>query len=674
MNRKHKKILIGAMASVALFLLFLAEPLWRLEYQAQDLLYTRPGLIHPNIFVFGIDEETLIEFGPMQFWPRQLMADAINILNSEPGWEPAVIAVDILYSGYSNDAASDAALVQAAKDGGNVVFGSMHSLDHWGGIRTIERPFGSLAAVSAYGSLNSYIDRDGVVRRTALGGTFAEVIYEKYWGQPVYIPARLGNLLRISYAGEPGDFYGTMGLGLSFKEIFCPYFDPGFYADAIILIGAFAHGLMDAYFTPMSAIEQMHGVEIHANIVQMLLDGNFTGYAPAWVNWVIMLVSLALLTFIFMYFDLRLSFIALALFMVGYVFLNRWIFDLGWVTTLLYPLLSAGILYIFAVIYRQVTDKIQHITEMAHTHERHASEVKGLFESFVRVMTAAIDERTPYNATHTLKVAEYTQQFVTYLRSYYPKDSPYHISENNEEQLIMAAFLHDVGKITTPLHVMDKDSRLGSRLIPILQRMETKSQYDKAQLFSGAITRETYDQYTQRLQDTLAFVERVNYAGFLPDEDYAQAQSLNDLSYINQAGETKPVFDAKDIESLSIRRGTLTENERDAMQNHASVTERLLNKMEFTQQYEHVTAWAKSHHEFLDGSGYPNQLSGDQIPIEVRILTIMDIYDALTATDRPYKKATPHDAALKILNAMVQEGKLDGELVTRFAESNIKAA
>jgi len=118
MTKKHhilKKAIGCLLVSVLMLTIFLTGMIDRFEYSARDRLYRDFGIVDPDIFVFGIDEETLIEFGPFQFWSRQIMADAISILNSEPGWEPAVIAVDVLYSGYSNDPEADEALVLAAE-------------------------------------------------------------------------------------------------------------------------------------------------------------------------------------------------------------------------------------------------------------------------------------------------------------------------------------------------------------------------------------------------------------------------------------------------------------------------------------------------------------------------------------------------------------------------------
>ena len=677
-----KKAFGCTIISALLLALFFINALGRFEYMAQDRLYRDFGLIHPDIFVFGIDEETLIEFGPLQFWSRERMAGAIDILNSDPdGWKPAVIAVDILYSGLSGITDADEGLVRAAAEGGNVVFGAVASIDYRGEVRTFEKPFPALESVSGYGMLNTIIDPDGVVRRAGAGmeifgntePTFAEAIYKIYTGQDVVIPPGVRNPKRIVFTGKPGDYFGAVGLGTSFKNIFAEDFDPGFYAGAIILIGPYAYGLMDSYFTAADQRQPMHGVEIHANIVQMLLDENFKGYAPDWVNRALLVLILAVFGALFMRVDMRISFAALMLFAVGYVFLNRWLFQSGWIITLIYPVIFAVALFVFSLVYRYITDKIAHITAIAEINEKHFAETKELFNSFVKVMTAAIDERTPYNANHSIKVAGYTGQFIRYLREKYELGSPYHMDENREQQLVMAAYLHDVGKIVTPLEVMDKASRLGSRLPAVMDKFAIKKMFDRVQFLSGKISETEYNAGVENINDTLAFVERVNTAGFLPDEDIERVKALKQITYIDDSDNTVSVFDDSDIVSLSTRKGTLTDAERGIMEEHANVTERLLGNMKFPGELEHVPAWAKSHHEFIDGTGYPHKIAAEQVSIEVRILTMMDIYDALTARDRPYKRAMPHDGAVKILRAMVDEGKLDGELVRLFIESEIGA-
>jgi HD-GYP domain-containing protein (c-di-GMP phosphodiesterase class II) len=676
---KLHKIIGCAAVSALLLVLFAFNAFGRFEYQARDRLYRDFGLADPDIFVFGIDEVTLTGFGPFQFWPRSLMADAINILNSDPERKPAVIAVDIMYSGSSNDPESDEALVRAAEEGGNVVFGAMVSFDSRGDVNTFEKPFEALERVSSYGIINSITDPDGIVRRTELGMklfgrnelTFPEAIYKMYTGEYAELPRGMRNPLHLVFTGEPGDYYGALGLGTSFADIFSPDFDPAFFAGAIVMIGPYAAGLMDSYFTAADYRSQMHGVEIHANIVQMFLEENFIGFARPWVNWTVLALTLAVFSFVFMRLDIRISFAALVVFAAGYVFLNKAVFNSGWIITLIYPPVSAGALFCFALVYNYISDKIAHITEIARINAKHLTEVKELFDSFVRVMTAAIDERTPYNANHTVKVADYTQKFVVYLRGLFKPGSPYYMDENREEQIVMAAFLHDVGKITTPTEIMDKESRLGGKLPAVMLRFDIKTQYDKVMLLSGNITKDEYEAQVEYLNDTKTFTERINTAGFLPDEDLERVKTLAEITYKDADGNVVRVFDDSDVENLSVRKGTLTDAERDIMQEHVSVTERLLDKMTFSDRYEHVAGWAKSHHEYIDGSGYPYKMANEQVAPEVRILAMMDIYDALTADDRPYKRATPHHIAVKILRSMVGEGKLDGELVELFIASGI---
>ena len=367
MKNKRKEALGCAAVSLIMLALFLANALGYFESQAQDRLYRDFGLIHPDIYVFGIDVETLTEFGPLQYWPRSRMAEAITILNSDPDWKPAVIAVDMLYAGPSDDPAADEALVQAAADGGNVVFGAMISLDSYGRVKSFEKSFDALDRVSSYGVLNTIIDDDGVVRKAEIElevfgsaePTFPEAIYTMYTGADVEIPDNISSPMHLAFSGGVGDYYGAMGLGTSFKDIFDPDFDPSFYADAIILIGPYASGLTDSYFTAVDYSNQMHGVEIHANIVQMLLDGNFKGYAPYWADLAALVLTLVLLSLVFLYFGDQISLACALVFVAGYILLNRLMFASGHILTLIYPPVSAVVLFAYSVVYNYITERAE---------------------------------------------------------------------------------------------------------------------------------------------------------------------------------------------------------------------------------------------------------------------------------------------------------------------------
>ena len=143
-------------------------------------------------------------------------------------------------------------------------------------------------------------------------------------------------------------------------------------------------------------------------------------------------------------------------------------------------------------------------------------------------------------------------------------------------------------------------------------------------------------------------------------ENVYQFENGTRLSYLTE----------KEKDCLSIRRGTLTEQEREIMESHVVMTHKILNKVHFSKNYSKVNLFASTHHEFLNGMGYPNHLKAEDLEIESRILAVVDIYDALTSTDRPYKKPMPKEKAYAILHEMaVKEGKLEDRLVTWLEEA-----
>ena len=128
-------------------------------------------------------------------------------------------------------------------------------------------------------------------------------------------------------------------------------------------------------------------------------------------------------------------------------------------------------------------------------------------------------------------------------------------------------------------------------------------------------------------------------------------------------------LDEKELEAITVRKGTLTDSERKQVQSHVVYTRRMLDKMHFKGIYREVPFWSGSHHEFLNGRGYPNGLTADDLPDQSRLLTIIDVYDALTAEDRPYKPPMPPEKAFGILKSMRDDGQIDGRLLDEFIES-----
>lgn len=303
---------------------------------------------------------------------------------------------------------------------------------------------------------------------------------------------------------------------------------------------------------------------------------------------------------------------------------------------------------------------------------RYIREIRELLHSFVRVMSAAVDERSPYNANHSRRMAEYCGSFLDFLnRRAETAGEKIPFSPPHKEELVMSVWLHDIGKVTTPLEVMNKPERLYElQKAEIRHRMEEIRLRGKIDQLEGRLTAEDLAKLETDTRETEEAIWKASTAGFLPDERLAWLGEVRARTYVDGAGAERPWLEDEEYAMLSIRKGTLSEEERAIMESHVSVTSKLLSQIRFSKDLSHVPEWAGAHHELLDGGGYPRHLTGEDIPMEVRIITILDIFDALVADDRPYKPGMPVEKALSILDAMAnKEGKLDPGLTRLFIES-----
>ena len=297
-------------------------------------------------------------------------------------------------------------------------------------------------------------------------------------------------------------------------------------------------------------------------------------------------------------------------------------------------------------------------------------QLRKMLYSFVRSLTTAIDERTPYNANHTYNVAAYCNKFAKFLMREEKERSDFeHITDSEREQLRMAAMLHDVGKLITPIEIMNKPDRLDWRL-PI---MESRWKYFEAllkiDLYDKIISEEKYHEESKTLKEGKELIRTCNTAPYLSPEKLEAIKELMKLVIVDRDNnETVEFLTDEELHEMLIVKGTLTAEERKIIEMHVVYTDKILSKIEFQDNYKLVRKFAAAHHEYLDGSGYPNGLTADDLPLEVRILTIADIFDSLTADDRPYKKALSKERALSILASMADEGKLDKGLVEQFTD------
>ena len=312
-----------------------------------------------------------------------------------------------------------------------------------------------------------------------------------------------------------------------------------------------------------------------------------------------------------------------------------------------------------------LSDVTQQVRLQAELAER-KRQIDELLDSLVETLATAVDERSHYTANHTANIVRYAERFLDYLEA---AGDPWAFDADRRRSFLMSAWLHDVGKLLVPLEVMDKADRLGDRYGDIRRRFRLMALLDENAMLRGAISREAQTERSRERDAALALIERINGAGFLNDEDLQTVLALGQRTYTDENGEQCPWITEDERKCLCIQKGTLTDGEREVMQSHVVYTKKILDHVRFPERYRQVPVWASEHHEQVNGCGYPLHLKGDDIPREARLLTILDIFEALTASDRPYKKPMSVERSLNILHSMVDEGRIDGDILKKFENS-----
>ncbi|MCR5283040.1 MAG: HD domain-containing protein, partial [Lachnospiraceae bacterium] len=306
------------------------------------------------------------------------------------------------------------------------------------------------------------------------------------------------------------------------------------------------------------------------------------------------------------------------------------------------------------------------ITELASLKIRYAQQITTLLDSLVQALSTAIDERSHYTANHTRNMVRMGEQFLNWLDQ---TESQKKIAKDRRRAFLMSIWLHDVGKLTIPLEIMDKATRLGEHMEQIRTRLGRIHLLDRIVMLEGRISKEEYQNREAEREKAEQEIQRIDHAGFLSPEDLAYIEALEKRSYEEEDGSVQMLLTPEEIRCLKIPKGTLTDEERGQMQDHVVLTRKILEKVEFPDAYKNVPLWASMHHEFMNGSGYPDHRKKEEIPAEVRLLTILDIFEALTATDRPYKKPFTSERAFQILHGMATDGFLDADILDLFEKS-----
>ncbi len=325
----------------------------------------------------------------------------------------------------------------------------------------------------------------------------------------------------------------------------------------------------------------------------------------------------------------------------------------------------------FAQWHTNVVLSLASQTAICLTNHNYSRQLERTMDSMVSVMSTAIDALTPYNANHSRNMAKYAKKFIKWMNE---TGEGWSFTPEDERRFIMAVQLHDVGKLVTPLEVMNKETRLNGREVAIHNRFKYIAKIDEVDYLKKRISAEEYKSRKAQLEAGHQIIDTINKAGFLKDDMLKIIRDYAKNTYWDEEDEDfldpQPWLTEEEVHLLSIQKGTLSAEEREIMENHVVMTAKLLGEMEFTDADQNIRNWASDHHELLNGSGYPNHKTGDDLDWNVRLLTILDVFDALTARDRPYKPPMPLEKAFAILDDMAnKEGKIDPIILDLFKKS-----
>lgn len=317
-------------------------------------------------------------------------------------------------------------------------------------------------------------------------------------------------------------------------------------------------------------------------------------------------------------------------------------------------------------------------------------EIQRLFEGFVQASVVAIEARDPTTAGHSGRVADLTVGLARSLeRATIGPFGGTHFSAAELHELRYASLLHDFGKVGVREAVLVKAEKLfpfeleqvTSRFEVIAARIEVESFRRRFDLMrnlgkdDAAVALLAEDQKLAeslaQLDDAAAFIRECNRPTVLARGGFERLQQISAFRYSDRRGASHPWLSENEVSRLSIPRGSLTELERKEIESHVVHTFRFLSQIPWTRDLQRIPSIAAAHHEKLDGTGYPGSLPDLEIPVQSKMMAIADIYDALTASDRPYKKAVPHTVALDILGKEAQARKVDATLLQVFIEAEI---
>jgi HD-GYP domain-containing protein (c-di-GMP phosphodiesterase class II) len=326
---------------------------------------------------------------------------------------------------------------------------------------------------------------------------------------------------------------------------------------------------------------------------------------------------------------------------------------------------------------------------IALTNKALISNMEQLFESFAKTIAAAIDAKSPHTGGHCKRVPELTLMIADAVHECDTGPlSSFQLSIEDRHQLNIAGWLHDCGKIATPDHVIEKSKKLQTifdRIYYVNAKFEIASRDIDIKLQEKIISAlknnravevdqlERKREYAQtQLKLDRSFLQKINVGGeFLTKEQELNIQTISERYQISIENCSQQILNKDEVNNLSIKRGTLNAEERLIIQKHMDVTLNILEALPFPKHLSKVAEFALGHHETMDGKGYPRGLMKEEMSVPARLMAIADIFEALSASDRPYKSAKPVSECLKIMSEMAKNNHLDADLFNIFVNSKV---
>jgi len=345
---------------------------------------------------------------------------------------------------------------------------------------------------------------------------------------------------------------------------------------------------------------------------------------------------------------------------------------------------ETGAVRVFSDADQRLAESLASQAAVALTNRMLVSQLEELFEAFITLINLAIDEKSPYTGGHCQRVPSLTMMLAEAVDATAEGAlAGFKMSDKDRYELKIAGLLHDCGKVTTPVHVVDKATKLQTifdRIHLLDTRFEVIRRDAELTMLRAVMAGEdrasaesAWQQTLREIDEARDFLRRVNIGGeAMQPEDQARVRFISQkYRWINSERQDVEFLSSDELENLTIRAGTLTPAERETINYHIVATIKMLESLPWPKHLKHVAEYAGGHHERMDGKGYPKGLRREEMSVQARIMGIADIFEALTARDRPYKPGMKLSEALRILGNLRNNGHIDPDLFEVFIKEKV---